>query len=312
MAAKTLFDESEDLLDIRKDNIFKAVFTKDTGDSRRALSKLVSAIVGGEMEVLDIMANEPPPEDERDRQLRFDINCKTEDGEMVNVEMCLHPNKFEPVRLEFHAARLFCLQDIRGKDKSFEDLKRTYQIAILGNEAFFSDGDFFHRFEYYDPTRNISLGGRTRIFTLELSKLEEVAKKPVDQMGNAERWAVFFQYLTDPSMRGKINQIAGREEGIAMAGGVLLNISRNEVERMRLESEYKGQLDLQTKLVDARREGIQEGRKEGRREGKREGRQEGENKKSVEVLNLIAKGYTTEDIKRELEARVGVEEENGS
>jgi len=41
VATATLFDETEDLLDIRKDNIFKAVFTKDSGDSRRALSGLV-------------------------------------------------------------------------------------------------------------------------------------------------------------------------------------------------------------------------------------------------------------------------------
>ena len=61
MATTMLFDESEDLLDIRKDNIFKAVFTRDTSDSRRALSGLVSAIVGREMEALDITANEPAP-----------------------------------------------------------------------------------------------------------------------------------------------------------------------------------------------------------------------------------------------------------
>jgi len=289
VATTKLFDESEDLLDIRKDNIFKAVFTKDTSDSRRALSGLVSAIVGREMEALDITANEPAPEDERDRQIRFDINCKTADGEKVNVEMCLNPNNFEPVRLEFHAARLFATQDIMGKDKSFDDLKRTYQIAILGNRTYFPDGDFFHEFEYFDPARNMSLSGRTRIFTVELAKLGEVAKKPVDEMGNAERWAVFFEYLTDPAMRAKINEIAGRVEDIAMASGVLLNISRNEVERARLESEYKGKLDLQTKLVDAKRE------------GERIGEARGEDKKSMEILDLIAKGYTTTDIKMKLE-----------
>ena len=279
MATTTLFSESEDLLDIRKDNIFKAVFTKDTSDSRRALSGLVSAIVGREMEVLDITANEPAPEDTRDRQIRFDINCKTPDGEKVNVEMCLNPNSFEPVRLEFHAARLFITQDIMGKDKSFDDLKRTYQIAILGNKTYFPDGDVFHEFEYYDPARNVSLGGRTRIFTVELAKLGEVARKPVDEMGNAERWAVFFEYLTDPAMRTKINEIAGCEEGIKMAGGVLLNISRNEVERARLESEYKGKLDLQTKLVDAKREGWVEGQREGMEQTAR---------------NALAKGYPFE------------------
>jgi len=68
-----------------------------------------------------------------------------------------------------------------------------------------------------------------------------------------------------------------------MAGGMLLNISRDEDQRARLESEYKGQLDYQSKIVQAKREGREES--------------------SMEILNLIAKGYTAEDLKREIEAR---------
>jgi len=59
----------------------------------------------------------------------------------------------------------------------------------------------------------------------------------------------------------------------------------------RLESEYKGKLDLQTKLVDAKREGRQGGRVEGRQEERND------------ILELIAKGYTAADIKKELQDR---------
>jgi hypothetical protein len=37
------FTQHDDLLDIRYDNVFKAVFTKETPESRKALSYLVSA-----------------------------------------------------------------------------------------------------------------------------------------------------------------------------------------------------------------------------------------------------------------------------
>ena len=53
----------------------------------------------------------------------------------------------------------------------------------------------------------------------------------------------------------QINEILEREEGIAMASEVLLSISRDEAERARLMSEYKYQLDMQSKLVHAKREG---------------------------------------------------------
>ena len=77
------------------------------------------------------------------------------------------------------------------------------------------------------------------------------------------------------------------EESIAMAGEILLNISRDMDQRARLESEYKGQLDYQSKMVQAKREGEEIGVK----------------KRDAELLNLIATGHTLGDIKRELEAR---------
>ena len=82
-------------------------------------------------------------------------------------------------------------------------------------------------------------------------------------MSSAERWTVFFRYVTDSGKRDLINEILGYEEGIAMAGEVLLTISRDEEERARLESEFKYELDRQCELVDARRAGLAEGRAEG-------------------------------------------------
>jgi hypothetical protein len=48
-----------------------------------------------------------------------------------------------------------------------------------------------------------------------------------------------------------------------MASEVLMSISKDEVERARLVSEYKYQLDMQSKLVHAKREGRQTGREVG-------------------------------------------------
>ena len=58
--AKIRFEENDDLIDIRYDNVFKAVFTRDTPASRGALSRLVSALIGRDVEVVTITANEPP------------------------------------------------------------------------------------------------------------------------------------------------------------------------------------------------------------------------------------------------------------
>jgi predicted transposase/invertase (TIGR01784 family) len=255
------FGDGRRILDIRYDPVFKGVITNDTAHSRGALSGLISALNGRTVTV-ETIANEPAIDDTRQRYLRFDIACKTGKGELVNVEMCFNPDAHEPVRLEYHAARLFSGQDIHGKTKNFNDLKETYQIAILAKEKFFPDENFAHNFYYYDPDNRISLGGRTRIITVELVKTEPAAGKPVEEMTNAELWAVFFQYLTDEEKRGKIIQIIKREEGIAMAVNTLINITQDEIEYARMSTLLKSELDYQSGMENARRKGLAEGKLE--------------------------------------------------
>jgi len=133
----------------------------------------------------------------------------------------------------------------------------------------------------------MSLNGRTRIITLELSKLDKIVKKPVDAMNVKEYWAVYFQYLTDKRKRRTINEILEREDGIAMASEVLQTISRDEAERFRLLSELKYELDTQSKLVYAKREAMKEGMKQGEKRG--------EKKAKVKVArNALAEGASVE------------------
>jgi predicted transposase/invertase (TIGR01784 family) len=247
-------DDTDDPIDICYDNVFKAVFTRNIPASRTALSRLVSALTGRPLTVLSITANEPPVNSLRDRQIRFDIPCKATDGEPVNIEMSLNPNAFELVRLEFLAGKLFTSQDIRGSDKSYNDLKTAYQIAILAKGRFCEDESLVHSFEYYDPERGVALGGRSRIITVELSKAARLVEKSAGEMTAAELWAVYFRYLTDRSKRAKINEVIAAAEGIAMASEVLITISKDEIEQARLMSEYKYELDTQSIKVEAKRE----------------------------------------------------------
>jgi len=273
------------VMDIRYDPVFKAVFTKETTKSRTALSHLISSLIGRTVTVDTIIANEPPVDDMRQRYLRFDIACKTEKGELVNVEMAFNPYASEPVRLEYHAARLFVGQGLHGQDKTYDDLKETYQIAILAKERFFPDENFVHNFLYYDPDNRVSLGGRTRIITVELVKTGPVVDKPIEEMTNAELWAVFFQYLTDEEKRGKIIEIINREEAIAMALDTLANITQDEVEYARLCNLIKSELDYRTGMVEAEQRGLTKGHDEGLAKGLNEGL----NKASLDIARNFKK-----------------------
>jgi len=288
------FNEDDDPIDICFDNVFKAVFTRNIPASRIALSKLISALIDREVSVIEINANEPPVDNLHDRQIRFDINCRAENGELVNVEMSLNPKSFEPERFEFYAGKLFTGQDIRGSEKSYKDLKHVYQIAILARERFFQDEIFSHTFEYYDPSHGVILNGKSRIIILELSKVDKIVEKPVQRMSPREYWAVYFRYLTDKRKRWKINEILEVEEGIAMASEVLMTISKDEIERARLMSELKYELDNQSMRVEAKREGRQEGILESQKQIARNALTEGA---SIEFVSKIT-GLAKEEIER--------------
>jgi len=76
----------------------------------------------------------------------------------------------------------------------------------------------------------------------------------------------------------------------------------NDILRLFLEansSEVLNMLITEWNLEEAQRAWLAQGRSEGRQEGLEKGRQEG----LAEALDLIAKGYTLDDIKRELETR---------
>ncbi|MDR2144330.1 MAG: hypothetical protein LBP29_08180, partial [Treponema sp.] len=93
------FAPDDDIIDICKDNVFKAAFTQDNPLSQGALKRLVSAYIGRNVELIAVTATEPPGTDFRDRQIRYDISVNLDGGEPANVEMTLNPRNFEALRL---------------------------------------------------------------------------------------------------------------------------------------------------------------------------------------------------------------------
>jgi predicted transposase/invertase (TIGR01784 family) len=78
-----------------------------------------------------------------------------------------------------------------------------------------------------------------------------------------------------------------------------MTISRDEVERARLMSEYKYELDTQSRIVYAWQQGEKEGRKEGEKEGRKEGEKEGRREEKLETAkNLKSLGIAMEYVTR--------------
>jgi predicted transposase/invertase (TIGR01784 family) len=289
------FDEDADIIDIRYDKAFKAVFTRDNPRTKKALSGLLSACVGRELNVVSFTANEPPTNSPRDKHIRYDIACRFDTGELADAEITLYPEPDEQPREEYYAARLFTAQDIRESVADYRDLKNIYQINILAKDIRYKDVDIVHSFNFYDPKHNLSFNGRMHIITVELEKADETAQKPVEEMTPAESWAVFLRYHTEKEKRVLVNEILKAKEDIAMAGENMLEFTEKEREWFYNESKLKYELDMKGILyrakIAAREEGLLEGKLEGkikgRIEGKIEGMAEGEAKARKEAEEKV-------------------------
>jgi len=107
---------------------------------RFALSDLISSLIGRTVKVVKINPNEPPIDDTRQKNVRFDVSCRAKGGSLINVEMSFNPASDELPRLEYYTAKLLLGQNIRGK--KYNALKETCQIAIIAKKKFFPDENF--------------------------------------------------------------------------------------------------------------------------------------------------------------------------
>ncbi|MDR0301372.1 MAG: hypothetical protein LBI04_03560 [Treponema sp.] len=88
---------------------------------------------------------------------------------------------------------------------------------------------------------------------MELVKAVRVIENSVTEMSGSV--GCVFRIFDRQKKSEKITEIVNHEGGIAMAASALFNITDDEREYARLTSELKYELDLQSDMVHAKRQG---------------------------------------------------------
>ena len=120
--------------------------------------------------------------------------------------------------------------------------------------------DYVNSFSLRHDTTGELLSDAISLTFVELSKLDEVVKKPISDMTDLDKWSVFFQYAPDHEHREIVNRVIESEEVLQVAGNLLMSISQNERERAIFRSRRKFQTDLQSDLATAEDNGERRGR----------------------------------------------------
>ena len=250
-----LLPKDIELLPPYDDRIFKAFLTLP--GSEPALKFLASAIINRPVVNVLVRNTELPVTDTEEKAERFDMNCKIDDDTQADIEMQSNRMKEENDgnQNNLKARSVYNLCDLHSSQSSkgipYDKLARSYQVMFCGYTVFPEREGFIHPFSMrHDLDNGLLHEGVCSLF-IELSKLNEVLKKPVEKMTDMERFSVFLRYAENPDYRDIVNRVIESEEGLAVAGKLLMSISRDERERAIFRNRRIALADQESNITQA-------------------------------------------------------------
>lgn len=244
-----------------------------------------------------------------DKQSRLDILVKTQDDELINVEIQL-TNQYDMVkRTLFYWSRIYNLQLEKGI--GYNKLLPTITINIC-NFDLFNQTDAFHNiFHLYEQEEKFRMDDVLEIHFIEMNKfIKQWYEKKLDPWNDIlARWLLLLGMVDVRKKRvyneiyQELEELAMKDEKLQDAFTVWQELSRSPEEAFAYESRLKYILDEEAKLGDARylaekegrQKGLREGREEGLEQGREQGREQGKQLEKEETVKRLFKLSLTID-----------------
>ena len=120
----------------------------------------------------------------------FDLHCKDDMGNLIEIEVQIRKLKNFRKRLAFYASEMVANQSEPGDDWNY-DIKPTYVIAFARHKVF-DDNRIVHRAAVTDLETGALFVDAYNFTTVELSKVPFFIKKKSDDLS---KWLFFFRFL---------------------------------------------------------------------------------------------------------------------
>ena len=252
-----------ELLPPSEDGVFKTLMTHP--DAEPILRDVVESYLRFPVVKVEVKNVEMPVSDINEKRERFDVNCTVNDGTQFEIEMQSDTisgdstgtnHKIVKSRAIYHLCDLHSGQS--GRNVRYDKLMRSFQMTFCGYTVFPERKDFVRRFSLRDEN-GLELSDSVGIIFVELTKLTEAMKKPIEALTGEEFWALFLAIGSDPTQKELLDKMIAARREIGMAVELLQTISRDENERARFRARRKFQMDMEHSLIVARDEGRDEG-----------------------------------------------------
>ena len=171
--------------------------------------------------------------------------------------------------------------------ESYDMMKKSIVVSIIQNKLFPKEIGCHSIFDVREQKTGLLLSDRLAFHFLELGKVDP--QKPVEEMTQIEKLAVYLRYANDENYKDSVQEICESEEGIIMAENLYRHATKEEREAAWAECRMMYQHDQASLRED--------GRKEGHRQGLAEGEAIGAAQKQREIAkNLKDLGMDTNEI----------------
>ena len=258
-----------DILPPSDDRVFKLILTNQ--EAKPVLIDLISSIIKRPVVDVEVRNNEIPPNDTQEKAERLDVNCRIDDGSQIDLEMQASriQEESDGKHQNLKGKSIYYLCDLHSSQPSkgvrrYDRLARTYQVTFCSYTVFPERTQYVNSFSLRHDEDNELLSDAIQVVYVELSKLQEIMEKSVDDMTDLEKWAVFFQYASEPTYRETVNEVIASKEVLQMAGNLLMSISQDERERAVFRSRRMYQTDMQSNLATAEDRGERRGERKSR------------------------------------------------
>ena len=203
---------------------------------------------------IEILNPELPKSTDTEKASILDIRAKDKKGRIFLIEMQGTPHPFFPERLLFYWSKVYSASLQKGMQ--YSRLSKVYSITFLNANLFKDTDDFHTTFQLLDKkTGKILLTDHLEIHTLELSKVGKSVSSIKTQL---ESWAYFFKEVHN-LQEDTMNELRSKNPMIDKAISELEYLSQDEKTRQLYEEQLKADLDYNSGIYAAFRDGKLEG-----------------------------------------------------
>jgi predicted transposase/invertase (TIGR01784 family) len=245
------------ILSPKSDMIFRRIFgVQENADILGGFLKSVLDLPEDEYERLTIVDPHLLRDSPDDKLGILDVKLHSRSGKIIDIEIQVLRTQEIRDRVVWYVAKMVTEQTRKSVPTS---LKKVICILITDYTLIKENEVYRNRYHLYDTNTGSKFTDVIEVNTLELPKLPGIKD-------DTKLWE-WLKFLKSKTME-EFDMLSQNNPEIKRAVGVLMELSADEVTRLKYESREKARWDEMSRMREAREEGLAEGEAKGEAKGR--------------------------------------------